>query len=130
MRVSLFFMEESGFRFLLLVSTYFVSAGWSNWYEHFEAISSGFGREFFIKSLNLRVLQGACLKQMATSQLTGKVASQVKSSDLASKPLVKCREMRTVSALERKAKEGAQSSNSTGRAGKGLSRCNERIFFL
>ena len=51
MRVSLFFMEESGFRFLLLVSTYFVSAGWSNWYEHFEAISSGFGREFFIKSL-------------------------------------------------------------------------------
>jgi hypothetical protein len=49
-------MEESGFRFLLLVSTYFVSAGWSNWYEHFEAISSG--REFFIKSLNLRVLQG------------------------------------------------------------------------
>lgn len=117
MRVSLFFMEESGFRFLLLVSTYFVSAGWSNWYEHFEAISSGFGREFFIKSLFLRVLQGACLKQMATSQLTGK--SQVKSSDLASKPLVKCREMRTVSALERKAKEGAQSSNSTGRAGKG-----------
>ena len=49
-----------------------------------------------------QLLQGACLKQMATSQLTGKVASQVKSSDLASKPLVKCREMRTVSALEEK----------------------------
>lgn len=67
-------MEESGFRFLLLVSTYFVSAGWSNWYEHFEAISSG--GNFLEKAL--KVLQGACLKQMATSQLTGKVPSQGK----------------------------------------------------